>query len=160
MKIVILAVGRLKKGAERTLFEHYTARFAACGRAAGFAGIELGELIESRNRSAGERRLEEARRLRDRWGGRGPLLVLDAEGTAETSEGFARRLQALRADNPAQLTFVIGGPDGLHPDFQAQACARISFGRMTYSHGLVRVLLAEQLYRAATILCGHPYHRA
>ena len=160
MKIAILAVGRLKRGPEKDLFEHYVKRFETQARPLGLAPVQLAELVETRAASAELRRRGEAARLRARWEGRGVLLALDERGKGETSAAFAARLEDLRRQNTPLLTFLIGGPDGLDPALRAQASEVLSLGPMTFPHGMARVLLAEQLYRAATILTGHPYHRA
>lgn len=142
------------------LYEHYVERFDTIRRSLGFGAIELAELVEARGGTAEQRCRDEAGRLREKWQGTGPLIALDARGKAETSEAFASRLQRLRTENYPQLTFVLGGPDGHDPAMLGEASTVLSLGRMTFTHGLARLLLAEQLYRAATILAGHPYHRA
>ncbi len=87
------------------------------------------------------------------------LVMLDERGEQPTSPDFAARL-ARHRDEARDICFLIGGADGLDPALRARADWQISFGRMVWPHMLVRVMLAEQLYRAATILAGSPYHRA
>ncbi|WP_299562843.1 23S rRNA (pseudouridine(1915)-N(3))-methyltransferase RlmH [Enterovirga sp.] len=159
MRVRILAIGRLKSGPERDLVERYRTRCLALGRGLGFAGPDLVEIPEGRARRDVERRADEALRLRERAGG-AQLLLLDEAAPAMTSEAFAGRLAELRDAGQPDLALVIGGPDGFDPDFKRQGAWSVSFGRFTLPHQLVRVLATEQLYRAFTIIAGHPYHRA
>lgn len=158
MRIAIVAVGRLKSGPERDLVERYVDRVAARGRASGLPGLALHEIDESRGRRAEERRLEEAKLIAAKLPQGGATIALDERGRDLSSEEFAR-LVASHRDEGRDLAFVIGGPDGLDPALVSAADRRLRFGAMTLPHQLVRVLLAEQIYRAATILMGHPYHR-
>ena len=89
-----------------------------------------------------------------------PSSPLDERGKALTSPAFAQLLGKIRDDGAGTLAILIGGPDGLAPAVREAAHIKLSFGAMTLPHGLARIVLAEQLYRAATILAGHPYHRA
>ena len=157
MRITIAAVGRLKAGPERELFARYAERIASAGRPVGIAGLNLYEIDESRARRAEDRRAEEAQLLA-RFGSGDAFVALDERGRDVTSEDFAVWLRA-RRDAATEVTFLIGGPDGLDPKLMAPPATRFRFGAMTLPHGLVRVLLAEQIYRAVTILVGHPYHR-
>ena len=159
MRILILAVGRLKDGPERELVARYGERAVATGRALGFTGFDSGELPESRAQRPVDRKAEEAVALRAKAGDSG-LVVFDEKGSSPTSEAFAGLLAAGRDAGRRSMAMVIGGPDGLDPALAGTAEARISFGRMTLPHQIVRGLVAEQLYRAMTILSGHPYHRA
>lgn len=158
MKLAIHAVGRMKAGPERDLAERYFDRFAKSGPVIGldFAGIH--EIAESRARSAAERRRDEADRLRNHAGTAAKIL-LDERGRNITSENFAARLGGFRDGGHKELVIAIGGPDGHDETLGAEAALVLSFGALTWPHQLVRVMLAEQLYRAATILSGHPYHR-
>ena len=88
------------------------------------------------------------------------ILALDGRGKSLTSEGFARLIQDYRDAGTGDLAFVIGGAEGLSEEVRAAAERSLAFGAMTWPHLLVRVMLAEQLYRAQSILAGHPYHRA
>ena len=157
MRIQIVAVGRLKAGLERDLYARYADRLSASGRALGITSIALHEIDESRARRAEDRRAAEAQDF-VRLCGSDAIVALDERGRDMTSETFATWLGAKR-DAAVGVTFAIGGPDGLHPNWMTSAAMRLRFGAMTLPHGLVRVLLAEQLYRAVTILSGHPYHR-
>lgn len=116
------------------------------------------EIDESRARRAEDRRAEEARLITGRLAPGVATVVLDERGRDMTSEDFAGLVTRYR-DESRDIAFVIGGPDGIDPGFLAGADRRLRFGTMTLPHQLVRVLLAEQLYRATTILTGHPYHR-
>lgn len=158
MKLVVIAVGRLKSGPERDLEERYRERAEALGRASGFAPFETVELPESRARRDADRRTEEGRAILDRAGA-GPLIAFDERGTSLTSDAFAKRLANWRDQGVAGSTFVIGGADGLDQAVRDRAALVLSFGALTLPHQLVRVLVLEQLYRGLTILSGHPYHR-
>ena len=158
MRIQLVAVGRLKAGPERELVERYRERAGALGRSLGLSGPDIAELPESRRRSTGERQVEEAAAITTRAGA-AALVILDETAPALASDEFARRLAAER-DRGRPLAFVIGGPDGLATELKAGADWALSFGRLTLPHQLVRVLLLEQIYRAFTIIAGHPYHRA
>ena len=159
MRIGILAIGRMKQGPERELVARYLDRAAASGKALGLTGFSVTELTESRAGSAASRKAEEARALREHLPGSVRLVTLDEHGAALGSEDLARRLGRWRDDGIQNLSFVIGGPDGLAPDFVKQADLSLSFSPLTWPHQLVRIMLAEQLYRTTTILSGHPYHR-
>jgi len=149
----------MKNGPERDLVERYRQRIEGIGRGMGFAGPDLVELPESRARREGDRRAEEAAALIDRSGS-GALIVFDEKGKSLTSDAFAARIGAWRDEGRPGLACVIGGPDGLDPKVHARADLVLSFGALTMPHQIVRVLVVEQLYRALTILAGHPYHRA
>jgi len=160
MRIEIHAVGRLKSGPERELADRYLDRLAKAGPAIGLQFGELSEAAESRARSANERRSEEARDLEARLPAGSALVLLDERGKDFTSEQFAEKIGALRDSGRKQLVLAIGGPDGHDASLRAKAELVMSLGQMTWPHQIARILLAEQLYRATTILSGHPYHRA
>lgn len=160
MRLVIAAVGRLKAGPERDLTRRYLERIGQIGRSLGLDAPEVVELDESRGRRAEERKRDEAAALRAAIDPKLALFVLDEGGKALTSEAFAEAVGRRRDDGAAGIAFVIGGADGLDPSLLAEAQVKLAFGAMTWPHQIVRILLAEQLYRAATILAGHPYHRA
>ncbi len=125
------------------------------------AAIEWVELPASkRTRDTAESRmLEESSAIERRLKPQEQIVVLDGEGKLVSTEAIAESLTVWQGDG-SKIVFVIGGPDGLHPTLKAKACARWSLGRITLPHPLVRVILAEQLYRAWSINAGHPYHRA
>jgi 23S rRNA (pseudouridine1915-N3)-methyltransferase len=160
MRIMVIAVGRLKQGPERELAERYAARFDDAGRKLGFRGLDLREIPESRARDAGTRIAEEAAAIAALMPDKSVLIALDEHGDSIDSSIFARHLGRWRDESVANTIFVIGGADGLSPELQRMAKLRLAFGKATWPHQLVRVLLLEQIYRAATILAGHPYHRA
>lgn len=159
MRLVVAAVGRLKAGPERDLARRYLERIGQIGRNVGLDAPEVIELDESRARRAEERKRDEAAALRAAIDPKLAIIALDEGGKTPSSEAFAAMVGRRRDDGAAGLAFVIGGADGIDPSLLAQADMKIAFGAMTWPHQIVRILLAEQLYRAATILAGHPYHR-
>jgi len=160
MDIVLLAVGRVKAGPERDLCNRYLERARKTGGRLGFRAFSVKEVSESRAARGEDRIAEEANALSRLVGEGGRTVCLDRAGEPMSSDELARTL-ARDVEASLPLTaFVIGGPDGLGADMLEASDRRLSFGRVTFPHQLVRVLLAEQLYRAMTILSGHPYHRA
>ena len=156
MRVHICAVGRSRAGPEKELYTDYLTRFDRTGRA-----LSLGPaaLTEVEDRKGGGMAAEAV--LLDRAVPQGALIcVLDERGQVETSPAFAARLTGWRDEGRSDLAFVIGGADGIDPSLRARADHALSFGKMVWPHMLVRVMLAEQLYRAASILSGGPYHRA
>jgi len=160
MRIMVIAIGRLKQGPERELADRYATRFDDAGRKLGFRGLDMREIPESRARDAATRIAEEAAAIAALIPEKSALVTLDEHGESIDSSSFARHLGRWRDESVANTIFVIGGADGLSPELQRKAKLRLAFGRATWPHQLVRVLLLEQFYRAATILAGHPYHRA
>jgi 23S rRNA (pseudouridine1915-N3)-methyltransferase len=160
MRLLIAAVGRLKQGPERELFAHYLGRAEAAGRKLGLGPVSLIELPESKGSTAPLRRKEEAAALLAKLPSPHTLVCFDQSGNQESSEAFAHSLAKLRDGGTRTLAFLIGGADGLGEEALVRADLRLSLGPMTLPHGLARIVLAEQLYRAATLLAGHPYHRA
>ena len=156
MRIHICAVGRLRKGPERELIDDYLTRFDRTGR-----NMALGpaQIIEVEDKKGGGMAAEAA--LLTRAIPDGALIcTLDERGKVMTSPTFAQQVATWRDQGRQDMAFVIGGADGIDPGLRAQADASLSFGKMVWPHMLVRVMLAEQLYRAASILAGGPYHRA
>ena len=160
MRLVVIAVGRLKQGPERELAERYRERFDDIGRKLGFRGLAVHEIPESRARDTATRISEEAAAIAAAIPEKSVLVALDEHGKSIDSATFARQLGQWRDEGIANTIFAIGGADGLSPDLQRKAKLRIAFGSATWPHQMVRVMLLEQIYRAATILAGHPYHRA
>jgi 23S rRNA (pseudouridine1915-N3)-methyltransferase len=160
MRLVIAAVGKLKEGAERDLLARYRERFEALGRKLGLSPVAWHEIPESRAQDVGRRREEEAAALLKLAREADYLIVLDERGKSLTSETFASTLAKVRDGGSKAAAILLGGPDGLSDAVRKAAALQLSLGAMTLPHGLARVVLAEQLYRAATILAGHPYHRA
>jgi 23S rRNA (pseudouridine1915-N3)-methyltransferase len=159
MRLLLICVGRPKAGPERDLAARYVERAAAAGRAIGFSGVELREAGESRAARPDDRKREEAKMIRGLLAPPANVIALDENGTQMTSRGLATELGRARDQAIASAAFVIGGPDGLEPAFLASASLTLSFGAMTWPHQLMRIMAAEQIYRAVTILSGHPYHR-
>lgn len=159
MKVFIGAVGRLKSGPTRELCADYLKRFEAQGRSIGMRDIEVREVSESNRRNTGERRDEEAAALLSLVPHGAPVIALDERGSSLESREFANRLLSLQSEGFSNIAFLIGGPDGHGDAVRASARQMLSFGAMTWPHMLVRTMLAEQLYRAVTILTKHPYHR-
>ena len=160
MKIVVVSIGRLKQGPERELAERYRERFEDIGRKLGFRGLEIHEIPESRARDAATRITEEAAAIAGFFPEKYGLIALDERGKSIDSASFAQHLGRFRDEAVANTIFTIGGADGLSPDLRRKAKLTIAFGAATWPHQMVRVMLLEQIYRAATILAGHPYHRA
>lgn len=158
MKLAIGAVGRLKSGPERDLFERYRHRSDALSRGLGFSPLQVSEIPESRASRSSDRQVEEAAAFRSR--GAGALLIaFDERSPSPESAAFAEHLRSWRDSGKPAVLFAIGGPDGLRRDLVEGSDLSVSFGRLTLPHQLVRVLVAEQIYRALTIIAGHPYHR-
>jgi 23S rRNA (pseudouridine1915-N3)-methyltransferase len=160
MRLLIAAVGKLKQGPERELFAHYLGRAEAAGRKLHLSPLSVIEVAESKAATATVRRKSEAEALIGKIPSSHRLICLDRTGETLSSEGLAALLAKLRDGGDQGVTFLIGGADGNAPETVAGAAKVLSLGPMTLPHGLVRIVLAEQLYRAATILAGHPYHRA
>jgi 23S rRNA (pseudouridine1915-N3)-methyltransferase len=159
LRLQVLCVGRLKAGPERQLVARYSERIGPAGRSIGLGPIDVREIAESGARRPNDRKIDEALRLAALVSEGSALWALDEKGTSLTSEDFARDLAKLREDGTSALAFAIGGADGLDESLRQRANRLIAFGAMTLPHQLVRGLLLEQIYRATTILSGHPYHR-
>jgi 23S rRNA (pseudouridine1915-N3)-methyltransferase len=159
MRVVVIAIGRLKQGPERELAERYRERFEDIGRKLGFRGLEIREIPESRARDPAARIAEEAAAISAAIPEGSALVALDERGDNLDSARFARHLGNWRDDQLASTIFAIGGADGLSPELRRKAKLRVAFGSATWPHQMVRVMLLEQIYRAVTILSGHPYHR-
>lgn len=156
MRVHICAVGRMKTGPEAALVSDYQTRFDRTGRALGLGPLTITEVDDRKGGGmAGEAALLQ-RAVPD-----GAVIVaLDERGTVMSSPDFSRHLGDWRDAGRSHVAFVIGGADGLAADLRDSADLRLSFGKMVWPHMLVRVMLAEQLYRAASILGNSPYHRA
>ncbi len=160
MRIAIAAVGRLKAGPETELCRRYLDRARKTGSGLGLKGFEVYEVPEGAGATAALRQKAEGEALLSHLPVRAETIVLDERGDLLDSAEFAAHLRK-RADAGIQdLAILIGGPDGLGEAVRQGASRVIAFGRMTWPHQIVRILLAEQLYRATTLLAGHPYHRA
>ena len=155
MRVHICAVGRLRSGPERDLLDDYLTRFDRTGRA---LGLGPAQVIEVEDRKGGGMAAE-ADLLRRAVPRGAVLAVLDERGKTPGSIQFADLLARWRDQGAQDVAFAIGGADGLDPALRADADYALSFGPMVWPHMLARVMLAEQLYRAASILAGAPYHR-
>jgi 23S rRNA (pseudouridine1915-N3)-methyltransferase len=159
MRLLVIAVGRLKQGPERELAERYRERFDDIGRKLGFRGLDLHEIPESRARDAPTRIADEAAAMAALIPEKAVIVALDERGDNLDSAALAQKLGGWRDQSVPQTILLIGGADGLSPELRRKAKLRLAFGAATWPHQMVRVMLLEQLYRAATILAGHPYHR-
>ena len=155
MRIQIAVVGRLRDAPEAALAADYIARAATAGRQIGFKAIELTE-VEARPQ--GDQRAEAGALFRATPDDARKIL-LDERGAEWASRQLAEKLARWRDDGVPCTTFWIGGADGVSQSVKDQADEKLAFGRQTWPHRLVRVMISEQIYRAVTILCGTPYHR-
>ena len=159
MRIAIFAAGLARGMPQNALVEEYLTRARGIGRQLGFVSLSVEEVSLSKLRGAHARILEEGEKLASRIPPGAHVISLDARGKGMTSEAFAEMLGAMRDAGARDLVFLIGGPDGLDPGPAVKPGRRLAFGPQTWPHLLVRVMLAEQIYRALTILGNHPYHR-
>lgn len=160
MRLVIAAIGKLKDPEERAICERYLKRLSASGKSVGLGPVESFEFAESRAADVSSRKTEEASRLLKASADCTLRIALDETGRTYASETFAKLLGKQADGGMKACAFLIGGPDGHGTDAIAACDFKLSLGAMTLPHGLARVVLIEQLYRATTILSGHPYHRA
>ena len=160
MRLTILVVGHARGTSEGALCDEFLDRARKMGRNMGFTAISVEEISVSKARDAAARMADEAARLAARLPDGAHIVLLDAKGKGLTSEDLAEMLGSLRDVGTKDLAFVIGGPDGLAPLPGKKAGRSLAFGPQTWPHLLARALLLEQIYRAMTILAGHPYHRA
>lgn len=160
MRITLFSIGRLKPGQEADLAARYLDRLTKAGPAIGLGFARTIEIVESRAQTSAQRKSEEAAELEKALPKGAALIILDERGKSPDSVEFANILARYRDDSQRDLVLAIGGPDGFDADIRRKADLVISFGKMTWPHQLVRIMLAEQIYRAATILSGHPYHRS
>ena len=158
MRVVVAAVGRLKRGPESDLAERYRERAVKSGRGIGLRSLEIVEIAESRAREPQRRMLEESIALANIIPKDAATVLLEPRGEALDSNALAKRLSGWNGGG-RDVAFVIGGPDGLAPTLSDQASLHLAFGALTWPHQLVRIMLLEQIYRSVTILSGHPYHR-
>jgi 23S rRNA (pseudouridine1915-N3)-methyltransferase len=160
MRLIVISIGRLKQGPERELTERYRERFDDLGRNLGFRGLDIHEIPESRARDGATRMTEEAAAISAAIPEKSLLVALDERGENIDSAAFAGHLGRWRDQQVPNTIFTIGGADGLSPELRRKAKLTMAFGCATWPHQMVRIMLLEQIYRAATILAGHPYHRA
>jgi len=153
LRIALLTVGRLGRSVEANLAKDYAERATAAGRVLGLGPVEIIEVTSKKSGKTAEAEalaphLVEAH-----------IIACDEGGTAHTSRAFADRIALLRDQGTRRLALVVGGADGLDSSVLRAARERLAFGPQTWPHALARVMLAEQVYRAVTILAGSPYHR-
>ena len=154
MRVTICAVGRLRKSPELELITDYLDRFGKAGRSFGLGPASVIEVEDKKNLG-----MEAEAELIERALPAGALIIaMDERGALLSSPEFAEKLGRWR-DEARDIVFIIGGADGIAPALRAKADFSLSFGRMVWPHMLVRVMLAEQIYRAGQILAGTPYHR-
>jgi len=159
MRVLVLAIGRMKQGAEADLAARYLKRALQAGRSTGLRDIEIIEIRESRAADAERRKLEEAIAIANVVPDAAVMVLLDERGETLSSAAFADRLGQWRDQGEDVVAFIIGGADGLGESLRAKAKTVLSFGAATWPHQMVRIMLLEQIYRATTIWSGHPYHR-
>lgn len=161
MRLTLCAVGRLGATTENDMTRDYLSRATQTGRSLGLGPAELVEVEakKARNLSSSQLKATEAEAIRAALNDGGILIACDERGEALTSRAIAQRLEKYKDRGERRVTFLIGGADGLDPDLRGQAAFSLAFGPQTWPHALVRVMLAEQMYRAVTILAGLPYHR-
>jgi 23S rRNA (pseudouridine1915-N3)-methyltransferase len=151
VRIAVIAIGKARRDEAAALYEHYAKRIRAT--------LELRELPEAKGRTAAERMGREGEAITGALPKGAAVVALDPRGKVMTSEAFAAFL-GKTAESGRGVAFVIGGPDGLDEAVRGHADLVLSLGTMTWPHLMVRAMLAEQIYRAETIMAGHPYHRA
>lgn len=155
MRVTICAIGRLRAGPELDLIKDYLQRFDRTGRNLGLGPAQVVELEDKK----GGGMAAEAVLLQRALPKGATICAMDERGKVMTSPEFAKMLGGWRDSGTSDLAFIIGGADGLAKELRAQADTSLSFGKMVWPHMLARVMLTEQLYRAASILSGSPYHR-
>lgn len=159
MKLSLHAIGRMKNGPEKELFQRYWERSILVGKTQGIQSLALRELAESKATRAVDRKVQEAADILNSLDNKAFVVVLDERGKTITSRAFANLIGRTRDDGVGEVVFLIGGADGFDETVRARANQLISFGAMTWPHQLVRILAVEQIYRSLSILSGHPYHK-
>lgn len=159
MKIHILTIGRLKDGPLRQLAANYADRVTKAGPQAGLKSLQIREFDEARASDSKQRKSREADMIRAAIPPASIIVALDETGKSISSRDFSQKIAKWRDDGEQDLVFIVGGPDGLDHELVKSARQTIAFGMSTWPHQLVRVMLLEQIYRATTLLLGHPYHR-
>ncbi len=160
MQLQISAIGTKPNAAQSSLIDEYVKRANGLGRNIGFSGPTVKTFEAPRSLTGDLRQKKESAFLLDTVPNGAKIMVLDERGKNISSENFAKLLGQWRDDGIHGAAFLIGGADGHHPSVAEKASTRLSFGALTWPHMLVRVMLTEQIYRAMTILSGHPYHRS
>lgn len=161
MKLILCAVGKLGATTENAMARDYLSRATLTGRTLGLGPVDLIEVDakKAKNLSSAQLKAVEAEAIRAAISDGGILIACDERGEQLTSRAIAQRVEKYKDRGERRVTFLIGGADGLDPDLRKEAAFSLAFGAQTWPHALVRVMLAEQMYRAVTILAGLPYHR-
>ena len=159
MRLRILSIGRMKSGPEQDLIARYQKRAKVMGRALGISDFDIVEIPESKARREQERQSEEMDALLQKTSD-ARLIIFDERFPSPSSEEFSEKLGQWKDSGVSQAVCIIGGPDGIAPELRNKAHWGVSFGKLSFPHQLVRVLVMEQLYRSVTLLAGHPYHRS
>lgn len=159
MRVHVAAIGKTKKSAEVDLIDDYVARVNKTGRRAGISDLRVLEFPESRAGKSAERKSEEAEKLLGSVPDGAILVAFDEHGKNITSTEFSRMIAGVRDEGFQNLVFLLGGPDGHDASILSKARFTLALGKMTWPHRLARIMVVEQLYRAVTIMLGHPYHR-
>lgn len=160
MKLIISAIGRQKAGPETDLVARYQDRALKAGRNLGLNGPDILEFTESRARNTAERKAQEAEQTLSALPTGTFIVALDEHGKNMSSEDFAKLIDRERNQGTPAMAFCLGGPDGHGQQLLGASHAKLALGAMTWPHQIARILLSEQIYRAMTILSGHPYHRS
>lgn len=159
LSLEIISIGRLKQDAEQKLQQRYLERVQKVGPSVGLKTISVQELAESKQASTAKRKAEEAHKLIKQITPNSRIIALDETGKLQASKNFSNELARLRDEGTQTISFILGGPDGHDQTLLNAAHQTLSLSKMTLPHGLARIILLEQLYRALTIWSGHPYHR-
>lgn len=159
MRLAIYAVGRLKSGPERELFDRYLSLVTRAGTQIGLSVAGAREISESRRPGADERKKSEAADLLGAVADGAFIVALDETGRDLSSDEFARTIERKMHEGVVEMAFLVGGPDGHGDRVRQRADLALRLGKMTWPHRLARIMLAEQLFRSITVLSGHPYHR-
>lgn len=161
MKLTLCAVGKLGATTENALARDYIARASQTGRPLGLGPADLVEVEakKGKNLTSPQLKAAEAEAIRAALADGGVIVTCDERGELLSSREIAARLEKFKDRGERRVSFIIGGADGLDPEFRKSAAFSLAFGPQTWPHALVRVMLAEQMYRAVTILAGLPYHR-
>jgi len=157
VRVTVAAVGRLRDGPESALIADYAARIRGAGRTVGVTSFDIREVEAPKGLAGAKRQAREGALLTEATMN-ARRIALDERGENLGSAEIAGHVARWRDEGAPEIAFLIGGADGHDPAVRADL--RLAFGRATFPHMLVRVMLIEQIYRAVTILSGHPYHRA
>lgn len=159
VQLTLFAVGKLKKNLTSQLFEHYHNKICSIASNVGITKVVLKEINESIKQTTLLRQIEEGKKLLELVNNDTILIICDELGDNLSSRNFAKKFQKEIDSHKKHIIFAIGGADGFSAEIKEKANYSISFGKFTWPHQLTRIMLAEQLYRAITIMLNHPYHR-